>query len=191
MRRSESRSVLSDSLRPRGLQPARLLCPWHSPGKDTGVGSLSLLQAHLSKPGMEHRSPALQADSLPAEPPGKPKWARRVHISPPSWASLPAPTHPSRSSQSPELSSLGYTELPTSCLLHTWSCVYQSFTPALFSSILPILSFPKRPPNCSLRLHLYYCPEIRFLLTVFLDSAYMRECRVLVFVTYFALYDRL
>ena len=27
----------------------------------------------LPNPGIEHRSPALQADSLPAEPPGKPK----------------------------------------------------------------------------------------------------------------------
>ena len=34
----------SDSLRPQGLQPARLLCPWDSPGKNTGVGSRSLLQ---------------------------------------------------------------------------------------------------------------------------------------------------
>ena len=42
--KSVSRSVVSDSLRPRGLWPARLLCPWDSPGKDTGVGSLSLLQ---------------------------------------------------------------------------------------------------------------------------------------------------
>ena len=30
--------VLSDSLRPHGLWPARLLCPWDSPGKNTGVG---------------------------------------------------------------------------------------------------------------------------------------------------------
>ena len=37
-------SVMSDSLRPHGLQPARLLCPWNSPGKNTGVGSHSLLQ---------------------------------------------------------------------------------------------------------------------------------------------------
>ena len=28
-----------------GLEPARLLCPWGSPGKNTGVGSHSLLQA--------------------------------------------------------------------------------------------------------------------------------------------------
>ena len=37
------------------------------------VGSLSLLQGNLPNPGFEPRSPALQADSLPAEPPGKPK----------------------------------------------------------------------------------------------------------------------
>ena len=37
-------SVLSDSLRPYGLQPVRLLCPWNSPGKNTGVGCHALLQ---------------------------------------------------------------------------------------------------------------------------------------------------
>ena len=35
-----SRSVTSTSLRPHGLQPARPLCPWESPGKNTGVGCL-------------------------------------------------------------------------------------------------------------------------------------------------------
>jgi len=39
-----SRLVLSDSLRPHGLQPARLLCPWDSPGKNTRVGCHALLQ---------------------------------------------------------------------------------------------------------------------------------------------------
>ena len=42
MRESEkwkwSRSVVSDSSRPHGLQPTRLLCPWDFPGKSTGVG---------------------------------------------------------------------------------------------------------------------------------------------------------
>ena len=33
-----SRSVVSDSLRPHGLQPTRLLCSWDFPGKNTGVG---------------------------------------------------------------------------------------------------------------------------------------------------------
>ena len=38
------RSVVSDCLRPHGLQPARLLCPWDSPGMNTGVGCHGLLQ---------------------------------------------------------------------------------------------------------------------------------------------------
>ena len=39
-----SRLGTSDSLRPHGLQPARLLCPRDSPGKNTGVGCHALLQ---------------------------------------------------------------------------------------------------------------------------------------------------
>ena len=35
---------LSDSVQPYGLQPTRLLCPWDSPGKNTGVGCHALLQ---------------------------------------------------------------------------------------------------------------------------------------------------
>ena len=43
---------------PRGLQPARLLCPRDFPGRNTGVGSLSLLQGIFptqgSNPGLLH-----------------------------------------------------------------------------------------------------------------------------------------
>ena len=39
-----SYSVVSDSLQPHGLQPARFLCPWDSPGKNTRVDCHSLLQ---------------------------------------------------------------------------------------------------------------------------------------------------
>ena len=39
-----SHSVVSDSLRPHGLQPTRLLHPWDFPGKSTGVGCHCLLQ---------------------------------------------------------------------------------------------------------------------------------------------------
>ena len=38
-----SRSVVSDSWRPHGLQPTRLLCPWGFPGKSTGVGSATTI----------------------------------------------------------------------------------------------------------------------------------------------------
>ena len=37
-------SVVSDSVRPHRRQPIRLLCPWDSPGKNTGVGCHFLLQ---------------------------------------------------------------------------------------------------------------------------------------------------
>ena len=39
-----SGSVVSNSLRPHGLQPTRLLRPWDFPGKNTGVGCHCLLR---------------------------------------------------------------------------------------------------------------------------------------------------
>ena len=38
--------------RPHGLQPARLLCPWDSPGKNTEVGCHSLLQGIFPTQGL-------------------------------------------------------------------------------------------------------------------------------------------
>ena len=64
---NESRSVMSDSLPPHGLYR-----PWNCLGQNTGVGSLSLLQGTFPNPGIKPKSPALQSDSLPAEPQGIP-----------------------------------------------------------------------------------------------------------------------
>ena len=64
--------VTCNSLQPPELQPARLLSPWDSPGKNTGVGCHSILQGDLPNPGIEPQSPALQVDSLPSEPPEMP-----------------------------------------------------------------------------------------------------------------------
>ena len=44
-----SRSVMSDYLQPRGLQPTRLLHPWDFPGKRTGVGCHCLLRNKKSR----------------------------------------------------------------------------------------------------------------------------------------------
>ena len=41
-------SVVSDSLQPHWLQPARFLCPWDSPGKNTRVDCHFLLQGLFS-----------------------------------------------------------------------------------------------------------------------------------------------
>ena len=43
---------MSSSLRPYELLLARLLCPWYSPGKNTGVDCHFLLQAIFLNQGM-------------------------------------------------------------------------------------------------------------------------------------------
>ena len=59
---------LSDSLQPHELWPARLLCPWDSPGKNTGVGCHFLLQ------GIPGSTPCLLhcRQILCPKPPGEP-----------------------------------------------------------------------------------------------------------------------
>ena len=53
-----SRSFVPNSWPPHGLQPSRLLYPWNSPGKNTGVASYSFLQGIFptqgSNPGLLH-----------------------------------------------------------------------------------------------------------------------------------------
>ena len=65
-------SVVSDSLWPHGLRPARLLCPWNFPGKNTGVGCHFLLQrifpSQRSNLSLLHQ----QKDSLPLSHMGSP-----------------------------------------------------------------------------------------------------------------------
>ena len=64
---SESHLVVSNSLRPHGLYS-----PWIS-RPEYWIGQTFPSPGDLSNPGIKSRSPALQADSLPAEPQGKHK----------------------------------------------------------------------------------------------------------------------
>ena len=71
-------SIVSNSTRPYGLQPTRLLCPWDSPGKNTGVSWRSSSRGS-SWPG-DRIGVSLcllhwQEGSLPLLPPGKPLWS--------------------------------------------------------------------------------------------------------------------
>ena len=59
-----SHSVISDSLQPHGRQPTRPLCPWGSPGKNTGVGCHALLQGTFPTQGQN---------------PGLPNWRRILY----------------------------------------------------------------------------------------------------------------
>ena len=66
-----SRLGTSDSLRPHGLQPARLLCPRDSPGKNTGVGCHFLLQCMKVKNESEFtQSCPTLSDPMECSPPG-------------------------------------------------------------------------------------------------------------------------
>ena len=85
---------VSDSLQIHWLQPARLLCPWDFPGKNTGVGCHFLLQGIFLT---QESNPCLlsllhwQADSLPLSHLGSPvigqlqkgewkSWLRTQHL---------------------------------------------------------------------------------------------------------------
>ena len=60
--------------------PTRLLCPWDSPDKNTGVGCRALLQGLFQTQGSNLRLLWLLrwlAGSLPQAPPGKPGWELR------------------------------------------------------------------------------------------------------------------
>ena len=72
-------SVMSNSLRPRGLEPARLLCPWGFSRQEYWSGLPFPPPGNLSDPGIKpmfHAATALQVDSL--QPQGKPEC---IHIS--------------------------------------------------------------------------------------------------------------
>ena len=59
-----SHLVVSDSLQLHGLQPARLLYPWDSPGKNTGVGCHALLWQFSQGSNSSLMSPALAGGFL-------------------------------------------------------------------------------------------------------------------------------
>ena len=65
--------VTSDSLRPHGLSPTRLLRPWGFPGKYTGVGCHFLLQGLIPTQGLNLCLLHWQVDSLPLSHQGSPK----------------------------------------------------------------------------------------------------------------------
>ena len=64
---------MSDSVRPHRWQPTRLLCPWDSPGKNTGVGCHFLLQC------MKVKSESEVTQSCPTQRPHGLQPTRLLH----------------------------------------------------------------------------------------------------------------
>ena len=60
-----------NSVHPCLLKPTRLLCPWGFSRQEYWSGLPCPSPSNLPNPGIEPRSPALQADSLPSKPPGR------------------------------------------------------------------------------------------------------------------------
>ena len=57
-------SVMSSSVTPWTISCQAPLCPWDSPGKNTGVGCHVLLQRIFPDSGVDPMSPVWQEDSL-------------------------------------------------------------------------------------------------------------------------------
>ena len=68
-----SHSVASDSLLPHGQRSLAGYSPWGFSRQEYWSGLSCPPPGDLLNSGIEPRSPTLQADSLPTEPPGKPK----------------------------------------------------------------------------------------------------------------------
>ena len=66
-----NRSVISASLQPHELQPARLLCHRDSPGQNAGIGGHALLQGIFPTQRL-NPGPTVQADSSLSESAGEP-----------------------------------------------------------------------------------------------------------------------
>ena len=64
---------LCPTLQPRGLQPAKLLCLWDFPGKNTGMGCHFLLQGNFLTQGWNLHLLHWQKILFNIEAPGKPQ----------------------------------------------------------------------------------------------------------------------
>ena len=77
-----SYSAVYYSLHPHGPQPARPLCPWNFPGKNTGAGCHLLLQGTSLTQGSNPRLSCLlywQVGALPLSHPGNPWYTLNLH----------------------------------------------------------------------------------------------------------------
>ena len=65
-----------------GLEPTKLLHPWDSPGKNTGVGCHFLLQGIFLTQGSNPGLPHCRQTLIISAPPGKPLWELNVIVFP-------------------------------------------------------------------------------------------------------------
>ena len=102
--------------------------------------------------------------------------------------SLPIPTF--SLSQSPCLISLSHITI-SHWLFYIWICKFPCYFLHISHPLPP--SLPLCPLVCSLCLFLHCCPENKFISAIFLDSIYLHQHMIFIFLflTYFTLYNRL
>ena len=127
------------TLRPRGLQPTRLLGPWDSPGKSTGVGCHLLLQGIFQTQGSNPSLPHCRQTLYPLSQQGCPaplkKWADK--LSHPLGLTLgPHPPPQTRNSSPP---SLGMSRI--TCYLFLLPPATAGTQVKTFPDFLPVISF--------------------------------------------------
>ena len=94
--------------------------------------------------------------------------ATGVHVFP-SWT--PLPSHPSGSSQCTS------SKLPVSCIEPGLAIrfLYDTIHVLMpFSQIIPLFPLPQSPKDCSIHLCLFFCLAYMVVITIFLNSIYMR-----------------
>ena len=118
----ESHSVLCNSLRPHGLYKSVDISR-----SELWSGKLFPSPGYIPNPGIEPRSPALQADFLPTEPRGQP-WESKVHINMPEgeWI-LPWSLFNWYREKIAPSDSAGYACINRGCLSWTWNATQYLF----------------------------------------------------------------
>ena len=133
-----------------GLLPARLICPWDFPGKNTGAGCYFLLKGS-SWPGDQTSISYIAGGFFTAEPPGKPtaeelgsEWLSNLH-------KVPKPSTVNQEFESRSFV-LKAQDLSTFSLCPDQLCLQKGGEGRSFPFPFPLLCFPLSEPRCSARL---------------------------------------
>ena len=170
-------SIVSNSLWPHGLQPARLLCPWKSSGKNIGGVCHFLLQGIFPTQGLNPALPHCRQILYHLSHQGSPLSPNSVLIlqtwnvrclSPSSWflpqafnTVCPSPAHPLENSFTPSsaLRLLLETHPPPSQRQKYRVCCHPPPTLSTHLFVHPMLHSPVRSPDSCLH-HWVVKPQI-------------------------------
>ena len=86
-------SVMSEALRPHGLQAARHLCPWGFSRQEYSSGLTCPPPGNLPNPGIELKTPTLQADAFLIWATRKINYSYVINWNTTSYSSLPCSLH--------------------------------------------------------------------------------------------------